>query len=466
MKKILVLLILIGKSFSAFGAEAKSSQPSIEDSIKRLNWNGIDVVYIEDKRFPTFDLTLYFADGALSEKKGELGLTEHSFDLIDSGTNKLTQAQILDQFEFTGTEFSSNVTHEYSTISVSGLSKDMKTTMSQACSLLREANYPEKVVKKEINQEREGLLTLVANPQGLAERVFREISLSGTPYTYPVSGKLNDFKSFQPKKLREKMDYFLDKVKKRLYITGPSSILAMEKILKDECRFKGESSDYVRSVDRPVMKTNKTEFIFVPVPDANQVQLRVGRFINANETQMRNLDALASDFLGGGFTSRLMREVRVKRGLTYSIGSFISSQKQYGRAGVSTFTKNETIDQLIQVIDETITNIGTNGISNEDLMHSTEGMIGAYPFKFESNPAFLSQLLLLDHIGRPYSDLFEFKEAVAKYTSTEVAQRIKDVYGMDKQTIFVLGDKKIEPKLRALTKKYGNLKVLNYKKYL
>ena len=442
------------------------AQPGIEDNIKRLNWNGMDVVYIEDKRFPTFDLTLYFADGALSEKKGEMGLTDHSFDLIDTGTPKLSQAQILDQFEFTGTEFNSNVTHEYSTISLSGLSKDIKTTVSQMCTLLREGNYPEKEVKKEIAQEREGLLAIVANPQGLAERVFREVSLSGTPYAYPVNGKLNDFKSYTSLKLREKMDYFLNNVKKRLYITGPSSVLAIEKILSDECRFKGSPNDFVRSIAKPTIMPSKTKFVFVPVPDANQVQLRIGRFINANETQTRNLDALASDFLGGGFTSRLMREVRVKRGLTYSIGSFISSQKQYGRAGISTFTKNETIENLIRVIDETVTNITKNGITDEDLLHSTEGMIGAYPFKFESNSAFLSQLLLLDHIERPYSDLFEFKEAVAKYNAKEVAQRIKEVYGMDKQTIFVLGDKKIESKLRSLTKKYGTLKVLDYKKFL
>lgn len=465
MKKVLFLIPLLIFSNHVF-SQAINTSSKIEDSIKRLNWNGVDVVYIEDNRFPTFDLTLYFADGALSESSGENGLTEHSFSLIDSGTDKLSQAEILDQFEFTGSEFSSSVTHEYSTISISGLTKDMNTTFSQACSLLRNANYPEKVIKKEIDLERESLLTLVASPQGLAERVFREISMGQTPYSYPVSGKLNDFASYTPTKLRSKMNYFLDNVKKRIYLTGPSSVLSLEKILTKECQLKGTPQDFVRSMEVPVSKTNKTTFIFVPVPDANQVQLRIGRFLNANEIQYRNLDALASDFLGGGFTSKLMREVRTKRGLTYSIGSFIASQKQYGRSGISTFTKNETINRLIEVIDETVSKIAKNGISKEDLEHSSEGMIGSYPFKFESNSAFLSQLLLLDHIARPYSDLFEFKESVAKVTAKEVAQRIKDVYGFDKQIIFVLGDKSIESSLRKLTKKYGNLEVIDYKKYL
>lgn len=466
MKKCLKTLATLAVMTFSANIMAQAKPVAIEDNIKRLNWNGIDVVYIEDNRFPTYDLTIYFADGALSEKKGENGLSVHAFNLLDAGTDKLSQKEILDQLEFLGTEFSADVTHEYSTVSISGLTKDLKTSIGQICSLMRSATYPEAVIKKEIQLERNGLQSLIASPQGLSERIFREMSMSGTPYAYPVAGKLKDLSSYTPQKLRAQMDYFLDNVKKRIYVTGPKSVLSLEKILISECRLKGSENDFVRSIPTPKKKVVKQEFIFVPVPDANQVQLRIGRFLNYDETNERNLDALSSDFLGGGFTSRLMREVRVKRGLTYSIGSFISSQKQYGRAGISTFTKNQTIDRLIEVIDETVTKIQKQGMTEEDLDQSTKGMVGAYPFKFESNPAFLGQLLLLDHIGKPYSDLFDFKDAVQKYNAKDVAKRIGDVFGMKKQTIFVLGDKSIEPKLRALSKKYGQLKVIDYKKYL
>ena len=95
-------------------------------------------------------MTIYFADGALSEKKGEKGLSIHSFNLMDSGTDKLTQAEILNQLEFSGTDFSADVTHEFSTVSVSGLTKDLKTSMTQICSLMRSATYPENVIKNEL----------------------------------------------------------------------------------------------------------------------------------------------------------------------------------------------------------------------------------------------------------------------------------------------------------------------------
>jgi zinc protease len=444
----------------------ENRQQKIEDSIKHLNWNGIEVVYIEDNRFPTYDMTVYFADGALSDKNGEKGLSVHSFNLMDSGTDKLTQQEILDQLEFLGTEFNADVTHEFSTMSVSGLTKDLNTSMTQICSLMRSATFPDNVVKKELELERTGLQSLISSPQGLSERVFREISLGNTPYSYPVAGKIKDLKTLKSKALREQLNYFLDKVKKRIYVTGPKSVLSLEKILTDECKFKGSVNDFVRSVENPKKRKTQQEFVFVPVPDANQVQLRMGRFLNFDETGERNLDALSSDFLGGGFTSMLMREVRVKRGLTYSIGAFVSTQKQYGRAGITTFTKNQTIDKLIQVIDESISNLKTKGISDAELEHSTSGMIGAYPFKFESNTAFLGQLLFLDHIGKPYTDLFNFKDSVSKYKALDVSKRIDTIFGIKKQTIFVLGDKSIESKLKSLTKKYGKLRIVDYKNYL
>lgn len=460
MRKQIVCVFLLLLSFKSFSAT------KVEDSIQRLNWNGIDVVYIEDNRFPTYDFVLYFADGALSDEKGKMGATQHAFNLLDSGTSKLTQKEIMDQFEFYGTEFNADVTHEYTTLSMSGLSKDLETSMTQACSLLREASFPKNVIKQELDKEKTELQSLVANPQALSSRIFREVSLGGTPYSYPVSGKMHDLDLYTPEILHEKMNYFLDKVKKRIYITGPKSILSVEKILSTKCGFKGSNSDFVRSITYKKQKRNHSEIIFVPVPDANQVQVQIGRFLNFDEIGDRRLDTLATEFLGGGFTSRLMREVRVKRGLTYSIGSYISSQKQYGRAGISTFTKNETINKLIVVISDAIEKIKKVGITQEDLENSRGSIVGAHPFKFESNRAFLSQLLYLDHIERPYAELFDFNNAVMKYTAVDAAKKIENVFGMNSQIIFVLGDKSIEKELKKLGSKFGKIKVLSYKGFI
>ena len=69
--------------------------------------------------------------------------------------------------------------------------------------------------------------------------------------------------------------------------------------------------------------------------------------MNKNESQNHALNLVASEYLGGGFSSRLNEEIRVNRNLTYSIWSKISGQKYYGRSIIATFTKNETIREII-----------------------------------------------------------------------------------------------------------------------
>jgi zinc protease len=457
--------LIIGMMLSIVIGNISSASDAIKSSFKKLNWNGIEVIFLEDNRFPTYEMVMYFADGALSDSthKGE---TEHAFNLIDSGTSKLTQEQILDQIDFLGTEIESDTTHEYTTFSMSGLSKDFNSSMKDVCHLFRDVQYPKDVLKKELDKEKSGYHSMVSHLQGLADRANREITLSGTPYSYPVSGKLKDLDLYTSDGLKKKLNYFLDNVKKRIYLTGPKNLLEIEKVLVNDCKLKGNKNDFERKVTFKNFTNKKAEIVFVPVPDANQVQVRIGRFLNSSEIKDRNLDILATDLLGGGFTSKLMREVRVKRGLTYSIGSYISSQKEYGRAGITTYTKNETLNKLIEVIQTTLENVKKSGVTADELDRGRSGLLGSHPFKFESNRAFLLQLLYLDHIGVDYDELFNFNEIIKKYSIADVNQKLNSVYDPKLQTIFILGDKSLEKEIRKLPKKYGKLIKRDYKDFI
>ncbi len=178
---------------------------------------------------------------------------------------------------------------------------------------------------------------------------------------------------------------------------------------------------------------------------------------------MKNWPCLLRN-IGGGFTSVLTQEIRVKRGLSYGVGAVIGAQKTYGRALISTFTKNETILELIKVLESAIErNSGKNHKINPkqfDLVK--QGMIGSYPFKFERTSSFLNELLMMDHTEQNYDEIFKFQDKVKSYTASDVAKTIENVFGKNKRTIFILGDKSLLQKI----KKLGNVEVLNYHDYI
>lgn len=434
------------------------------DKIKKLKWGDLDVVWIQDDRFPTYGISVYFADGSLSDAPNEKGITSAMFSMLPSGTRRYSQKDISDNLEFYGAGYSGSVTHEYSTYSVGGLIKDSVPTMKKICHLFQDATFPKKEINKNIKRSLDRFRNLVDNHSALASMAFRQISLSGSPYDYPSGGKMKDIRRLNQKAMRKKLAYFNTSVKKRIYLAGPKEVLNLEKVIKEDCRWTGAGQN-VRKVEyKPIVdKSPEADIVLVTVPKANQAQIRIGRFLNKGEFENRELLSLASEFLGGGFTSKLMRELRTNRGLTYTVGAFAAGQRDYGRAGISTFTKNETVDRLLEVTKTTIDSIINGQYPISELERSRGSLAGSYPFRFENTGAYLNQLLFLDHLGASYDELYEFQKRVNKIESPQLNSAVKSLFGWAQQTIVIIGSPKLA---KALKKKFGKIRVVSYKNFL
>jgi len=459
MKYLIYLISLLFIGFSCF-AEG-GAKDFLSGKLQKLKWKDLEVVYLEDDRLPVYSMVVYFADGALSETKAK-GISQAAFEFLSLGTNRFSQKDIADNLEFFGASYSSNVTHEYSTYTVSGLVKDINPTIKKICHLFADATYPIKELKKEKVRVVNALQNLPNNPGGLASRIFREISLGGTPFAYPVEGKMKDIKGWTQPTLRGHLAYFNEKVKKRVYITGPKSILGIKSIINDECGWSGKGK-FVREVTyKKKEKAKGPKITLVTVPTANQAQVRIGKFLNRDEIKQSELMALAADYLGGGFTSRLMRTLRVESGLTYGVGAFAGGQKEYGRAGIMTSTDVKTVSELLKKTKATLDKGAAGEIKEVDLKRSQGSMAGSYPFGFESSSSYLTQLMYLDHVGMDYSELVLFPERIRSFKAQEVAKKIKSLYEWETLDIVIVGPKSLFPEL----KKVGKTEVKTYKNYL
>ncbi|MBT3236289.1 MAG: insulinase family protein [Bdellovibrionales bacterium] len=449
------LLLLSGPSLFA---------TNVIDTISHLDWDGVEVRWVEDQRLPVYTIAIYFADGAISDASNRKGETSTMFDLLESGTRRYSQQEISDHLDFYAAARSGNVNHEYASYTVSGLIKDLVPTMKKVCHLFADSIFPKHEVKKVIKKQVANLRSMINSKGALANRAFRQLSLKGSPFDYPAEGKIGDLPRINQRGLKKRLDYFNRSVKKRIYLFGPKKVLAFKDIVKHDCRWKGEGANFVRQIDySPVKASGKGAPIYlITVPDANQAQVRVGRFLNRNQDANRPLMSLASGFLGGGFTSKLNREVRVKRGLTYSISSFASMQKEYGRAAIMTSTRNDRVVELLQVVRDVIKQVGQGEYPAEEFLKAQGHLAGGNAFRFEQGEGLVSQLLFFDHVGTPYRHLVEFPAKVEGLNAQQMNQTIKDLFAWSKQTIVVLGS----AALRKELKKLGNVKVIPYKRFL
>jgi len=449
MKKIIISLIL------ALSVQANG----IEDKIHKMMWDDIEVTWLEDDRFPTYDVIFYFADGALSDgtRKGE---TEMMFNLLQSGTNSFSLKQIADHLDFYGASTGGKAVHEYSTFSVSGLSKDILQTVQKVCHLFNDATFPAKEVAKFKRAAISSRKNMVNSHGPLASMAFREISLTGSPFSYPVGGKISTIRKIKSRHLRNKLKYFNKKVKKKIYISGPKSALNIKNIVLNECGWNTKAN-FQRTVDYKYKK--KTPKIhLITVPKANQAQVVMGKFLAPGEFDDFEVLGLSGHYLGGGFTSVLMSELRVKRGLTYSAYAFAGGQKEYGRAVINTFTKVQTIEELLNVTKNVLKEKGEGKITENELMTVKKSLKGGFPFQFESSSSFIKELLFLDHVGHSYKRFFDYNKTLDKTSVADIAKTLKKVFPYNGIEIVVLGEKSLAKKL----KKLGKVKVHSYKKFL
>lgn len=450
--------ILITTALLATGATTLA-----KDNIKKMYWDGVEVVWLEDNRFPTYDIQVYFADGALSDGNKK-AITESMFNLIDAGTRRFSQKDIVDNLDYYGVSYSSNVNHEYSKFVVSGLVKDIDPTMRKICHLFKDSVFPKNQLNIAKKRAKNHLMNLSTDHASLASRAFREISLYPSPFSYPTGGKLSDIKRISQRDLKNKLEYFNKTVLKRIYLTGPKNVLSIKRIINEDCGWTG-SAQFVRKVNFDKRKVRKGPHItLVTVDKANQAQVRFGKLLLKDEYEKRAPLTLASHYLGGGFTSRLMRELRSNRGFVYSVSAFAGGQKDYGRSVISTFTKNENVIELIKVVKGILANSDAKTLDKtKDFALSQSSLAGSHPFKYESNSSFLSELMFMDHVGREYSEIYNFPNAIMKSTPKDVADSLHGAFNWDDMNIVILGDKSL---LKSLKKEFKNVRAVAYKRYL
>lgn len=455
MKKFL-LFIFINSIFPLVAF----SNDYLDDHLQEFTWNGMRVVWLEDETLPTYDVVVYFDEGALSDGK-RYGLTQMMFDLITTGTKSRFQTEIIDFLEYYGTSYGSNITHEYSSFSVSGLTKDLIPTMKLVCELMTDTVYPKKEL--DLNKKRiiHGLKNMVTNHSALAGRIFREVSLGHTPFSHPVNGTIKTISKIQSDELVKHREYFNGVVNKTIYLRGSKKVKELEKVLKNDCGWK--QSQVAKKNDKEEIKFSKNEYenkiVFISVPDANQAQVRIGRALTAKEIRSKDpLRSFASHYMGSGFTSMLMQRLRVEKGLTYSVGSYASEQRDYGRAGISTFTKNQTIVDLLKNINEVVQE-NTKGISEETLKIFKKNIKGNYLFSLESSSGFLQKFITLDLRGKSYDEIYNFSPAIEKVTAKELEMMIEHLFNPSKQVTAIIGNKSLIPVLKkagysVVVKKY------------
>ncbi len=370
MKQILLLFLLQGYLMAA--------------TLLHIDVNGVKVpvVFEQDKNLPLATVEFIFRDsGALASNKA--GLASLSADLLNEGTKKDGSYKFAKALEDRAIEFSANVGRETFVFTIESLKEQFDFALEKLIALMNDPNYTKEAFES-VQKKRLGVLARKKDDYDyIAANGLRALLFANTPLALPQLGTIDSIKSLHLNDLEEfiKSHLFLNNL--IVVVGGDFTKQEVESLVKKFASTlkKGE----VAAI--PHLKVTKKSSIKEQYEPTKQAYIYFGAPYNIDTTNKKEkvLGKLASFVLGSsGFGSRLMEEIRVKRGLAYSAYSRFVVNKTHQYFSGYLQTKLESQKEAIDIVQKLIDNFIKNGITQEELDAAKKFFIGSEPLRSET----------------------------------------------------------------------------------
>ncbi len=341
MKVIVFILSALVFSVPAYAADDRFLDVQVVKSP-----GDITAWLVEDHSLPVIAIKFSFRDaGAANDPANKQGLTQLLSNTMDEGAGELDSQT----FQKELSDNSITLTFSSSRDSFGGNIKTLSRTKDKAFNLLKLALTQPRFDAEPVERMKQANLTRIrsslSNPDWIAARIANDVVYEGHPYAMNSGGTLSSIPAITPSDLRQAVKTRLGK--DRLFIAvagdiGPGELTAM---LDDV--FGGlPATSSVKDVSEDVIKNTGQVVLYQQDIPQSIVEIQMPAF-GREDPDYYALQVMNYVFGGGGFGSRLMEEVREKRGLTYGIYSSVSDTRKIDAYSISTslFTVKSTVSK-------------------------------------------------------------------------------------------------------------------------
>ena len=360
--------------------------------------NGLDVILVPRKELPVVSFGIAVQAGGYDETRDTLGVSDFVAAMLRRGTKTRSADDISRAIDFVGGTLDAQATSEGTTTACSALSKDAKLCLDLLSDMLLHPSFPE----SEMGEVRDEMLAAIAarfdNPHELANTHFANL-MFGEQHPDGWVLTAEDVRKITRARLETFWKTFYRPNRAMLAVAGDIDPAKLRASI--EKQFGGWARAAVPP--RPewtIPKIPGTRILLVDRPDSTQATIVLGHQGIKHADPRWYAATLMNYVLGGSdFSSRLMIEVRAKRGLTYGIGSSFGNTLYESAFRVAGSTKSEsTWEALLATINE-IRRMKLDGPTAAELDKAKGYYAGSYPFKLQTAGGVAQALVAADLHG-------------------------------------------------------------------
>jgi len=432
----------------AFGADiipplAPAKPVQLPPVVERTLPNGLRLVLLEDHLQPSLTMRLAIPAGANRDSHDKVGLADATASLLDQGTANRTEDKIADTVDGLGASLSASADSDYLFVSASGLSGYADTLFDLLSDITLHPTFPEDEWERHRTRTLSGITADLAEPASVASAVLSRRIFGAHPYGNYETGTPETLAAIHSADLKAFHDTYFVPNGSVLFIVGDITPTKAEELAT---KYLGSWAKKDAPAPPPAPKPaphTKNRVTIIDRPGSEQTEIRIGTLVGGYADPDRTVVNVANAVLGGGaFEGRLIKEIRVKRGLTYSANSGFSRQKDAGQFTISTFTKPATTGEAVKIALEETNKLATEGPGSEELGERKTYLTGSFAVGVATAQGVLARIVPAVLYGRGPVEVSEYVgkvEAVTPASARDALRRAVPESGLE---IVLVGDAK------------------------
>jgi zinc protease len=417
--------------------EGKAPRKRTLDIQQWQTTEGAKVLFVEARQLPMFDLRLTFAAGS-SHDDGVPGLAALTNAMLNEGVPGKDVTAIAEGFESLGAEFGNGAYRDMAIASLRSLSaaEQREPALALFDQVVGQPTFPQDALARIKNQLLAGFEYQKQNPGKLAGLQLFERLYGTHPYAHPSEGSEQSIPGISVAQLQA--------FHQKAYAAGNVVIALVGDLSRAEAEAiaakvsaslpKGPALPRIAQPEEPKAGPSHIEF------PSNQTHLMLAQLgVDRREPDYAAL-MLGNQILGGGgFGTRLMEEVREKRGLTYGIYSGFSAMQARGPFMINLQTRAELSEGTLKLVQDILTDYLANGPTQKELDEAKREMVGSFPLTTASNADIVGQLGSMGFYNLPLTYLDDFMSEVQGLSVEQVKAAMAKHLATDKLVIVTAG---------------------------
>ena len=398
--------------------------------------NGVRVV---TERMPTLKsvtVGVWVNTGSRDEQPSQSGYSHFIEHMLFKGTRHRSSAEISREIDALGGEMNAFTSHETTTYYVKVLDQQLERALELLSDLFHHSCFAPKEIEKEKQVVLEEIRMVQDDPEDLVQELHMGQVLGRHPLGRSILGREKTIGGLRRQDLLNYIETHYDPGQTVVSIAGNFEQATLDRLV---ARYFGKGRAVKAAPINGRRPPDVHGGVLLKKKRLEQVHLCLGlKGVAAGHQDRYALYALNS-VLGGSVSSRLFQEVREKRGLAYSIYSFLSGYSDGGMITVYAATRSKEVDRVVDLVCREIRQIGIKGVERKELERAKTQMKGSLMLSLESSHSRMSKLAKDELTYGRQTSLNNMLAHIDRVNVEQVFNVSRQYFGLDSLAITGLG---------------------------